>query len=210
MVERASTRRRYFLNEPFDRYPCLEKATMTTITPRQLNDRIEQGEKLHLLDVRTPAEHAEIHVPDVRLVPLDRLNATELAGVNGFAKDQPLYLFCRTGGRAKQAAAKLEKSGFQHCHVVEGGTIAWAEAGFPVVRGTSDVISLERQVRIAAGTIVLTGVLLAQFVHPAFSWLSGFIGAGLVFAGVTDWCGMGLLIAKLPWNQRGVSTCAQS
>ena len=180
---------------------------MTTITPRQLYDRLQQGEKLHLLDVRTPAEHAEIHVPDVQLTPLDRLDATKVASLNGFAKDQPLYIFCRTGNRAKQAAEKLEKSGYEQCCVVEGGTMAWAEAGLPVTRGTSKVISLERQVRMAAGAIVLIGVLLAHFVNPAFIWLSGFIGAGLTFAGITDWCGMGMLIAKLPWNQRGVSAC---
>ncbi len=180
---------------------------MTTITARQLNDRIQQGEKLHLLDVRTPAEHAEVHVPDVQLVPLDQLDATKLASGNGCTKDQPLYIFCRTGNRAKQAAEKLEKGGYAQCHVVEGGTMAWAEAGLPVTRGTTKVISLERQVRIAAGAIVLTGVLLAQFVNPAFIWVSGFIGAGLLFAGITDWCGMGMLIAKLPWNQRGVGSC---
>ncbi len=180
---------------------------MTTITPRQLHDRLQQGEKLHLLDVRTPAEHAEIHVPDVHLAPLDQLDSTKLASGNGFAKDQPLYIFCRTGNRAKQAAEKLEKSGYEQCHVVEGGTMAWAEAGLPVNRGTSKVISLERQVRIAAGAIVLTGVLLAQFVNPAFIWLAGFIGAGLTFAGISDWCGMGMLIAKMPWNQRGGGTC---
>ena len=180
---------------------------MTTITPRQLHDRLQQGEKLHLLDVRTSAEYAEIHVPDVHLMPLDRLDPAKLASLNGFAKDQPLYIFCRSGNRAKQAAEKLERSGYVLCHVVEGGTIAWAEAGLPVDRGTNKVISLERQVRIAAGAIVLTGVLLAQFVNPAFIWLSGFIGAGLAFAGITDWCGMGMLIAKMPWNQRGVGTC---
>ena len=179
---------------------------MNTITPRQLNERLQQGEKLHLLDVRTPAEHAEIHVPGVQLAPLDRLDA-RLAAENGFAKDQPLYIFCRTGNRAKQGAEKLEKSGYTQCHVVEGGTLAWAEAGLPVNRGTSKVISLERQVRIAAGAIVLIGVVLAQFVHPAFIWLSGFVGAGLMFAGITDWCGMGMLIAKMPWNQRGVGAC---
>ena len=180
---------------------------MTTITPRQLQDRIQQGQKLHLLDVRTPAEHAEVHVPGVHLASLDRLDAAKLASLNGFAKDQPLYIFCRTGNRAKQAAEKLEKSGYQQCHVVEGGTMAWAEAGLPVNRGTSNVISLERQVRIAAGTIVLTGVLLAHFVNPAFIWLSGFIGAGLAFAGITDWCGMGMFIARMPWNQRGGGNC---
>ena len=180
---------------------------MNTITPRQLHDRLQRGEKLHLLDVRTPAEHAELHVPGVQLTPLDQLDATKLASANGFAKDQPLYIFCRTGNRAKQAAEKLEKSGYAQCHVVEGGTMAWAEAGLPVTRGSSKVISLERQVRIAAGGLVLAGVLFAQFVNPAFIWLSGFVGAGLAFAGITDWCGMGMLIAKLPWNQRGVVTC---
>ena len=179
---------------------------MTTITPRQLNERLQQGEKLHLLDVRTPAEHAEIHVHGVHLAPLDRLDA-QLAAEKGCAKDQPVFLLCRSGSRAKQAAEKLEKCGYEQCSVVEGGTMAWAEAGLPVDRGTSKVISLERQVRIAAGSIVLTGVLLAAFVHPAFIWLSGFIGAGLAFAGITDWCGMGMLIAKLPWNQRGVGAC---
>ena len=183
---------------------------MTTITPRQLHDRLQHGEKLHLLDVRTPAEHAEIHVPGVHLAQLDRLDATQLASVDGFAKDQPLYIFCRTGNRAKQGAEKLEKGGYTECHVVEGGTMAWAEAGLPVDRGTSKVMSLERQVRIAAGTIVLIGAVLAQFVHPAFIWLSGFVGAGLMFAGITDTCAMGMLIAKLPWNQRvGGASCTR-
>ena len=179
---------------------------MNTITPHQLNVRLQQGEKLQLLDVRTPAEHAEIHVPGVQLAPLDRLDA-RLAAEIGCAKDQPVFFLCRTGNRAKQGAEKLEKSGYTQCHVVEGGTMAWAEAGLPVNRGTSKVISLERQVRIAAGAIVLIGVLLAHFVHPAFIWLSGFVGVGLTFAGITDWCGMGMLIAKLPWNQRGVGAC---
>ena len=83
---------------------------MTTISPRQLSDRLEHGEKVQLLDVRTPAEHAEIHVPDVHLMPLDQIDSTRLASVNGFTKDQPLYIFCRTGNRAKQAAEKLENT----------------------------------------------------------------------------------------------------
>ena len=183
---------------------------MKTITPQQLHGRLRSGEKLHLLDVRTPAEHAEIHVPGVQLIPLDRLDAAQLTGATGFAKDQPLYVLCRSGSRAKQAAEKLEKAGYAECHVVEGGTMAWAEAGLPVNRGTRKIMSLERQVRVAAGAIVLTGVLLAQFANPAFIWLSGFVGAGLIFAGLTDWCGMGMLIARMPWNQRGGSCCAQS
>ena len=174
---------------------------MTTITPRRLHDRLQHGQDPHLLDVRTQAEYAEVHVTGVHLAPLDSLDASGLATVNGFGKDQPLYIFCRSGNRAKQAADKLEKSGYQQCQVVEGGTMAWIEAGLPVTRGTGTVISLERQVRIAAGTIVVSGVLLAYFVNPAFIWLSGFIGAGLTFAGITDWCGMGMLISRMPWNQ---------
>ena len=176
---------------------------MTTIPPRRLYDRLQKGEKLHVLDVRTPEEYAEVHVTGAHLAPLDWLDATKLSTLNGFAKDQPLYILCRSGSRAKQAAEKLEKSGYQRCVVVEGGTMAWADAQLPVIRGTSKVISLERQVRIAAGTIVLGGVLLAYFVNPAFIWLSGFIGAGLTFAGITDRCGMGMLIARMPWNTHG-------
>ncbi len=80
--------------------------------------------------------------------------------------------------------------------------MAWAESGLPVERSSQKAVSLERQVRIVSGTIVLTGVLLAQFLNPLFLWISGFVGAGLVFAGITDRCGMGLLLAKAPWNQR--------
>ena len=80
--------------------------------------------------------------------------------------------------------------------------LAWIKANLPVTRSAGKVISLERQVRIAAGAMVLTGVLLARFVNFNFIWLSGFVGAGLIFAGITDFCGMGLIIAKLPWNKR--------
>lgn len=182
---------------------------MTTIAPRALGVRLDHGENPGLLDVRSPAEHAEVHVPGVHLVPLDRLDAARLASVNGFAKDQPVFIFCASGGRATKAAEKLEKSGYEHCCVVEGGTTAWAEAGLPVDRGTSRVMPQERQVRIAAGALVLVGALLAQFVAPAFMWLSGFVGAGLLFAGITGWCGMGMLIQKLPWNQGGLSCDAK-
>jgi rhodanese-related sulfurtransferase len=86
--------------------------------------------------------------------------------------------------------------------VVEGGTLAWIAANLPVTRSAVKMISLERQVRIAAGSLVLIGVLLGWFVHRGFYGLAAFVGAGLVFAGITDFCGMGLLLAKLPWNRR--------
>ncbi len=130
--------------------------------------------------------------------PLDELSP----GSFQLKKDQPVYLLCHSGQRAMKAAEKFTKEGFSQPIVVDGGTLAWIDAGLPVTRSAVKVISLERQVRITAGAIVFTGVLLAQFVDARFIWLSGFVGAGLVFAGITDFCGMGLLIARLPWNKR--------
>ena len=177
---------------------------MKTITPHRLHERRQQEGNLQVIDVRTPAEHAEIHVQGVQLIPLDRLNQAQLI------KDRPVYLLCRSGNRAKQAAEQLERSGYTECVVVEGGTMAWAEAGLPVNRGTQRVISLERQVRIAAGCLVLIGIILGTWAHAGFYGLSAFVGAGLVFAGITDWCGMGMLIARMPWNQRVSQAAAQS
>lgn len=181
---------------------------MKTIEPTALNELREKNTSLVLLDVRTPAEHARVHVPGVHLLPLDRLDATALAGIPGCAKESPIYILCHSGGRAKQAAEKLTLAEYQDCIVVEGGTLAWAANGLPVVRGTGKVIALERQVRIAAGALVLSGGLLSHFVNPAFIWLSAFVGAGLIFAGATDWCGLGILISKMPWNAR-VGNCAK-
>jgi rhodanese-related sulfurtransferase len=182
---------------------------MKTIEPKALNELREKNTSLALLDVRTTAEHAQVHVPGVHLVPLDRLDPSTFAGMPGFDKESPVYILCHSGGRAKQAAEKLSRAGYQDCVVVEGGTSAWAASGLPVVRGTSKVIALERQVRIAAGALVLSGVLLSHFVNPAFIWLSGFVGAGLIFAGVTDWCGMGMLISRMPWNSR-TGSCSKN
>jgi rhodanese-related sulfurtransferase len=116
--------------------------------------------------------------------------------------DQPAYLLCRTGRRAAKAAEKFAAAGQDRGVVIDGGMQAWIAAGLPVDRGTAKVISLERQVRITAGALVLLGVLLGWLVHPGFFGLSGFVGAGLIFAGITDFCGMGLLLARMPWNNR--------
>ena len=115
---------------------------------------------------------------------------------------EQVYLICRTGSRAAKAAEAFANEGLDQSIIVQGGTEAWINAGLPVERGAAKVISLERQVRIGAGTLVLIGLLLGHFVHPVFIGISAFVGAGLVFAGITDWCGMGLLLAKLPWNKR--------
>lgn len=175
---------------------------MKTISPRQLNDLIQKGDKSPLLDVRTPAEHAEMHVPGVTLVPLDQLNAASLCADGGMDKAKPVYFLCRSGGRATQAAQKLEKYGFANCVVVEGGTQAWADAGLPLNRGAA-MMSLERQVRLCIGIVVLVSALLAMYVNGSFVWLCAFMGCALIITALADWCGMALLLARMPWNQRG-------
>ncbi|MBL9125942.1 MAG: rhodanese-like domain-containing protein [Planctomycetaceae bacterium] len=182
--------------------------SVTTITPRQLHDLVQAGNSLELIDVRTPVEFREVHVGFARNVPLDRLDAAHIAAGRA-GSTQPLYVICRSGGRGKQACEKLLAAGYTNVVNVEGGTQAWDQAGLPVVRG-QQAISLERQVRIAAGSLVVLGAALGYFVHPAWIGLSAFVGAGLVFAGVTDTCGMGLLLARMPWNQVAASatTCS--
>jgi rhodanese-related sulfurtransferase len=133
---------------------------------------------------------------------LDRLQPEKFIAAGAVPGGRPAYLLCRTGVRAAKAAEKFAAAGQNRGVVVEGGTQAWIEAGLPVHRGTAKVISLERQVRIAAGALVLLGVLLGWLVNPVFFGLSGFVGAGLIFAGITDFCGMGLLLARMPWNNR--------
>jgi rhodanese-related sulfurtransferase len=171
---------------------------MKTISPIELQKLLLAQPHLPLFDVRTPVEFAEVHVPQAQNIPLDELQP----GALELPKDQPVYLLCRTSNRATKAAEKLAKEGFAQPVVVEGGTLAWVAGNFPVIRGTSKIISLERQVRIVAGSLVFIGVVLGWFVHRAFFGLAGFVGAGLVFAGITDFCGMGLLLAKMPWNKK--------
>jgi rhodanese-related sulfurtransferase len=175
---------------------------MKSIKPSELQRLVEANPELPLIDVRTPVEFDEVHVPQAHNVPLEQFDAKTLLASGQLPVERPVYLLCRSGGRASKAAEKLGHAGLDNAVVVEGGTLAWIDAGLPVSRGKAKVISLERQVRIVAGSLVLAGVLLAVFVHPYFIGVSAFVGAGLVFAGITAWCGMGLLLARLPWNSR--------
>lgn len=172
--------------------------SVPVISPMALAERGRGGSPVTLLDVRTPVEFRELHAAGARNVPLDRLDPA--AAMRDRAGAGPLYLICRGGSRGQQACEKFLAAGFDNVVNVEGGTLAWEAAGLPVVRGRK-AMSLERQVRIAAGTLVLLGVLLGWLVHPAGLGLAAFVGAGLVFAGVTDTCGMGLLLARMPWNR---------
>jgi rhodanese-related sulfurtransferase len=173
---------------------------VSTITPAEFAELCKSGKRIDLIDVRTPVEFREVHVDCARNVPLEQVDpVTLMKGRNG-GGSEPLYVICRSGGRSQQACEKFLKAGFANVVNVQGGTLAAADAGVAVVRGKK-AISLERQVRIAAGTFVLTGVVLGWFVHPYLFGLAAFVGAGLVFSGITDTCGMGLVLARMPWNQ---------
>ena len=185
--------------------------SIAVITPRELAELGKGGTKIDLIDVRTPVEYREVHVEIARNVPLDQLDAAALMQARNGSADEPMYFICRSGSRGRQACEALLKAGFSNAVNVEGGTTACVEAGLPVVRGKK-AVSLERQVRIAAGSLVLSGAVLGWLVHPAFIGLSAFVGAGLVFAGITDTCGMGMVLARMPWNQGSdstTSTCAR-
>lgn len=165
---------------------------------------MDGGEKVRLVDVRSPAEYESVHIDGAESQPLDRLapDVIQSAGQDG----GPCVLICQSGVRASKAAKILADSGCQDIKILDGGVAAWQAAGYPVILGAF-TMPLERQVRIAAGSLVLIGVVLGWLVNPLFYGLSGFVGCGLVMAGITDWCPMGLLIARMPWNQRGGSCC---
>ncbi len=179
---------------------------VTTISPKELSRRMDCGSEIELVDVRTPVEFREVHVAGAKNVPLDRLDPKRVESDLRGAVEEPLYVVCHRGGRSKQACEKLQEAGFTNVFNVEGGTEACVSEGLTIVRGKKS-LSLERQVRIAAGSLVLLGVGLSVMVTPYFLGLglSAFVGAGLLFAGITDACGMGMLLAKMPWNQCGAS-----
>ena len=145
-------------------------------------------------------EYRELHLEYARCVPLDQLDPHAVMQARAESQDNPLYILCRSGSRGQQACDKFRRAGFENVINIDGGTLACDKAGLPMIRGES-AMSLERQVRIAAGSLVLVGATLGWLVHPGFVCLSAFVGAGLVFAGVTDTCAMGMLLAKMPWNR---------
>ncbi len=157
------------------------------------------GSGAQVLDVREPSEFESERLEGVKHYPLSAWKSSAAAGV---VKDKPLYLLCLSGGRACKAAEKLEQEGFRDLYVVEGGLSAWKQAGKPLKRGQSRGWSLERQVRFAAGFLVLSGILGSFWIHPGCIGLSLFVACGLIFSAVTDTCGMGMLLARMPWNQR--------
>ena len=152
-----------------------------------------------LLDVRTPVEFEAAHISGSKLIALDSLDCQQVR--TQFDVSKPIYVICRTGNRAQQAIQKLKAEAIDSAVLLEGGIEAWQQQKLPLKLGRKSV-SLDRQVRIAAGVLIVLGAALGFLINPLWHILSGFVGAGLTFAGLTDSCAMGMLIARMPWNQR--------
>ena len=167
---------------------------MKTLSPDDLRLLLEEA---FVIDVRTPVEFRAAHLEGSRLRPLVKLDA---AKVEAEAEGRPVVVICQSGARSRVGAQSLEAAGLDDVGVLEGGIEAWERAGLPVIRG-SGAVSLERQVRIGAGALVVAGVGLGLALHPGWTLLAGFVGVGLIFAGITNTCGMAMVLARMPWNQ---------
>lgn len=182
-------------------------SVLETVSVKRLAELDSQG-SIDVIDVRTPVEFREVHAVSARNVPLDSLDPKQVMADRNGTAHAPLYVICRSGNRSSKACQKFIDAGFSNVVNVEGGTSAWDEAGLPVKRGKK-AISLERQVRICAGLITLGGSVAAIVTGNVYlAGIPAFIGAGLTFAGITDTCGMGMMLAKMPWNQCKDGSCS--
>ncbi|RZJ43414.1 MAG: DUF2892 domain-containing protein [Brevundimonas sp.] len=171
-------------------------AVLTPLSPRDVAARLQSG-KAVLVDIREPDEFAREHLPGAVSAPL---SAFEQAHI-GIEPDRDVIFMCRSGARTGAHCDRLAARVTGPAFVLEGGLNGWKAADLPAAVDRKAPLELMRQVQIAAGSLVLLGAVLAWLVHPAFIALSGFVGAGLVFAGVSGFCGMARLLALMPWNR---------
>ncbi len=158
------------------------------------------------VDVREPNEFLRERIPGTLLIPLSRLSSH----VTELKKTRPIVLVCTKGERSLKASTYLQKAGFTNIEILEGGIEAWKACGKPLIRGSSRIWGLERQVRFCVGVGILGGIGLSLLASPHWIWLSALVGAGLTFSAVTNTCGLAILLSKMPWNQVAAKTCTQS
>ncbi len=166
-----------------------------TISVQDLARLVGSGEAIQVVDVRSAGEYAAGHVPQATNIPLEQIEVR----LDDLGR-APVAVLCQSGNRAGMACEVLAGH-HEDVILVEGGTDAWIAAGLPVVSTTTSKWALERQVRFIAGLLVLAGTVLAVLVAPSWVYLAMFVGAGLTFAGLTNFCGMAFLLARLPWNR---------
>ncbi|MGA7308708.1 MAG: rhodanese family protein [Pseudolabrys sp.] len=170
---------------------------MQTITPECAAELIRSGAVM--VDIREADEHARERIPDARHHALSLIGKGDVTREG----DDILVFHCRSGARTKSSAARLAAAASRcETYILDGGIDAWKKAGLPVTLDRSQPIEIMRQVQIAAGGLMLLGVMLGALVNTGFYALSGFVGVGLLFAGVSGFCGMARLLAVMPWNRR--------
>jgi rhodanese-related sulfurtransferase len=165
-----------------------------TITPEAAQRLLDEGAVL--VDIRSAGEYARERIEQARHIPMERVAFTDLPSASA------LIFLCRSGNRTRMNAQVLGARASCNSYVMEGGLDGWIKAGLPVIRDPAQPMEISRQTQIVAGTLVLAGVLLGAFFSPYFYALAGFVGAGLVFAGASGFCGMARLLMKMPWNRR--------
>lgn len=166
-------------------------------------DAEENNSSVALVDVRSPVEYAEKHIDGVKNIPLDMLEEN----IEYLKAKQAIYVHCRSGKRGEKAIKKLKEFNLDAEIVnVVGGLNAWEEAGFATKSHSSSSMTIMRQVFLTAGLLVLLGIILSFLLdNMNFLFISAFVGLGLSISGVTGWCGLQLLLSKMPWNK--VDTC---
>ena len=169
---------------------------ITGIEPKAVQEWLAADEAL-LIDIREPMEYAREHIHGARLEPLSHFDKADFSGIS----DKVAVFYCRSGNRTRQAADVLARSGFRDLYVLDGGIEAWKRAGLPIEEDRRAPIDIMRQVQITAGGLVLLGLVLGLWLNPWFLALSAFVGAGLMFAGISGYCGMAKLLSRAPWNR---------
>jgi glyoxylase-like metal-dependent hydrolase (beta-lactamase superfamily II)/rhodanese-related sulfurtransferase len=189
-----------------------EATSLEMISPRDASSLLKQDPQAKILDVRSALEFSQVHIENSLNIPIDMISAK----INELSQSGQKYLvLCHSGNRAAMAADMLIQSGIHPVKVMDGGLVRWQKAKLPVIKGQGGM-SLERQVRLIAGSLVLVGIMMAWLLNWAFIFISVFVGSGLVFAGLTDSCLMGVLLMKLPYNKKlykaksGGGTCSIS
>ncbi len=181
------------------------------VQAKQVQQDLQSGKRVALIDVRTPVEHEEMRIAGSRLMPLDKLDAASVkAAAEG---NERCILICRSGKRAEQAFEKLRAAGLENLVILEGGVTDWETAGLPLERSTRRRLPLMRQVQLIIGLLALTGSILALTVNKNFAIIPAILGAGLTMAGATGWCGLAILLSRMPWNKvecggRNVQSCS--
>jgi rhodanese-related sulfurtransferase len=168
-----------------------------TINSSELSDQLSDGSQDYVLvDVRSLDEHLSETIKNAICIPHDTIERH----TDKLPKDKEIILFCRSGNRSKKAKETLDKLGYTNIKDLAGGILSWNDSNLPVLKQRKS-ISIQRQVMIGAGSLISVGAILGNYVNYQFWLLPSFVGIGLLFAGLTGFCGMALILEKMPWNK---------